>query len=82
MYPDDSVVGPRFLDTGEDIHPGDVIYLDNHRGVVREVCLPGSMNARILGHEGGALAIQMDDGGSCVIPFGNYGYVTRAPLGA
>jgi hypothetical protein len=76
----EGIINHTFYDTGELIRVGDVIYIDNHRGVVEGVFEPGTSDARAFScDETGGVLVKTDEFGLMLEQFGDYGYLTARP---
>ena len=76
----EGIASRTYYDTGEVIKVGDVIYLDNHRGVVEGVFEPETEDSRAFScEETGGILVKMDEFGLMLTQFGDYAYLTSNP---
>lgn len=78
----DDFLGCEYADSRKLVKKGDLVSVDDRRGRVDEVCLPGSRVARDYSCErAGGLLIQFDDGILALLPFCTYHRFTERTEG-
>ena len=69
-----------YYDTGETIKKGDIVFLDNHRGIVEAVFDPRTKDAAAYScFQTGGILIKTDEFGLMLVEFGDYAYLTANP---
>ena len=76
----EGIAGRTYYDTREVIKVGEVIYLDNHRGVVEGIFEPGTADSKAFScEETGGILVKTEEFGLMLTQFGDYAYLTSNP---
>jgi hypothetical protein len=73
-----ATVGWNYSDTDTPIEKGHPVTVDDRPGVVEEVCMPGSREARnYYCEDTGGLLVRFEDGLLELLPFGHHHRIAR-----